>query len=275
MRRAIELNPASAAAHKGLARALWNGVAEKIDPGGRAAPEQLPTLQDAIDELEKARRLAPHDEEIPFDLGTIARLRGDVSAAAIEYRRGAQLSQLLAVDGREPDWDFKYAIACLFAAERRFPEAFDELRPIIGKTKSWNQGRLRIEERNYRKWAKADPDFAAMRDDGVWGPKLLELVHELAERTIRAIRRRKSSLSSELQSRTYRTSTFRDFTTVNLTLSNQWVTAASNRVRQKPSRGRVRPFQQSTRSLGKVILRVNSLSLLKTHSPAWIDLALV
>lgn len=182
IRRAIELDPSSASAHKALGRAIWNAVAEELDASNNstASPAQLTALQESQTELETARKLLAAknqlDEEIAYDLGTILRLKGELAQSVDEYRHGAQLSKDLARNqGREPDWDFEYAIACLFAANKQHQEALDELKTVIGKTESWSQERQRVESRDYRNWMKSDPDFAIMLKEAAWQPLLMAL----------------------------------------------------------------------------------------------------
>jgi tetratricopeptide (TPR) repeat protein len=180
-RRAVELDPLSPAAHKALGRAIWNKVSEDLAAAKLPiSSEQLKSLDEAEAELKTAQRLLAqangHDEEIPFDLGTICRFKGDVPGAVGHYQRGAQLSKALAVnEGRAPDWDFDFALACLYAQNGQYQEALDQMKLVIGKTESWSQDRRRVEIRNYRDWMLSDPDFAAMRAETKWEPELKKL----------------------------------------------------------------------------------------------------
>jgi tetratricopeptide (TPR) repeat protein len=181
IRRAIELDSSCASAHKALGRAMWNAVAEALAASNIApSPNQIGVLEQAETELNMAQSLlgakGQHDEEIPFDLGTISRFKGDVAGAVDHYQRGAQLSKVLAAtEGREPDWDFEFALACLYAKTNQFQLALDELRGMIGKTKSWSQERRRVESRDYRIWMRSDPDFSDMLSDPAWNAQLLAL----------------------------------------------------------------------------------------------------
>jgi tetratricopeptide (TPR) repeat protein len=181
IRRAIELEPGSATAHKTLGRAIWNGVAEALAATKMAiSPAQVALLNEAETELETAQKLLAaarqHDEEILFDLGTISRFKGDIRQAINHYQNGAQLSKALALhEGREPDWDFEFALACLYAKTNQYQQAVDVLKGVIGKTQSWSQERRRVESRDYRDWTRSDPDFEEMLADAVWGPQVRAL----------------------------------------------------------------------------------------------------
>lgn len=182
IRRAIELDPSSAAAHKALGRAIWNQVAEELAATETAiSPSQTAVLTDAEAALERAQELlarsGQQDEEIPFDLGTISRLKGEIPQAIDQYRRGARLSKDLArIQHREPDWDFEFALACLYAKTGQYQQAMDELGGVIGKTQSWSQERRRIENRDYREWTRSDPDFSGMFADDTWRVQLTALL---------------------------------------------------------------------------------------------------
>ena len=181
IRRAIELDPSSAMAHKALGRALWNAVAEDLaTPASKISASQVEFLKEAETEFGTAQSLlaakGQHDKEIPFDLGTISRLKGEINMAMDQYRKGAQLSKALAqAEGRESDWDFAYAIACLHAESHRYQEALDQLKEVIGKTQSWSYERGRAESRDYKEWTRSDPDFAEMASDATRGPQLMAL----------------------------------------------------------------------------------------------------
>jgi tetratricopeptide (TPR) repeat protein len=178
IRRAIELNPGSATAHKTLGRAIWNEVAEALAASKIAiSPAQVAMLKEAETELEAAQKLlaatGQHDEEIPFDLGTISRFQGDIRQAIGHYQKGAKLSKALALnEGREPDWDFEFALACLYAKTKQYQQALDVLKGVVGKTQSWSQDRRRVESRDYRAWTLSDPDFEEMLADPTWGPQV-------------------------------------------------------------------------------------------------------
>ena len=181
IRRAIELEPGSATAHKTLGRAIWNGVAEALAASKTAiSPAQVALLKEAETELETAQKLLAaarqHDEEILFDLGTISRFKGDIRQDLNHYQNGAQLSKALALhEGREPDWDFEFALACLYAKTNQYQQAVDVLKGVIGKTQSWSQERRRVESRDYRDWTLSDPDFGEMLADPTWGPQVRAL----------------------------------------------------------------------------------------------------
>jgi tetratricopeptide (TPR) repeat protein len=180
-RRATELDPSSPSAHKTLGRAIWNRVTEELAATKlKISSDQLKWLGEAESELKMAQSLLTqgnaHDEEIPFDLGTICRFKGDVPGAIGHYQGGAQLSKALAAsEGRAPDWDFDFALACLYARDGRYQDALDQMKQVIGKTESWSQDRRRVEPRDYRDWMQSDPDFAAMLADTKWEPQLKAL----------------------------------------------------------------------------------------------------
>jgi tetratricopeptide (TPR) repeat protein len=180
-RRAIELDASSPAAHKALGRAIWNKVAEDLAATQPPISSgQATLLGEAETELKAAQGLLTQgnavDEEIPFDLGTICRFKGDIPGAIRQYQSGAQLSKVLAASaGRAQDWDFDYAVACLYAKTGQYHDALDQLKQVIGKTESWSQDRRRVEPRDYRDWMQSDPDFAAMRTDTRWEPELKKL----------------------------------------------------------------------------------------------------
>ncbi len=183
MKRAIELDPTSSAAHKGYGRALWNRVAEECAKANllTALPQHQPDLDAAIAAFGKARQILAqnqqHDEEIQFDLATIARLKGDIPGAVKEYREGAKLSKALARhENREPDWDFDFGLACLFAVSGNYQEALDQLKTLLRKTESWSQERRRVEPRDYELWTRSDPDFAAMFRAPEWKERLETLL---------------------------------------------------------------------------------------------------
>jgi hypothetical protein len=178
--RAIELDSASPAAHKAYGRALWNRVAEEMSPTAQALPRHLTTLNEAATAIDKAGELLTktrqYDEELAFDRATIARLSGDNDRAEREYRQGLNLSQQLArSENREADWDFAFGLACLFAVNSSYQAAFDQLKAIVGTTKSWRQEAGQAEERNYKEWALADPDFRGMLADREWRRRLEQM----------------------------------------------------------------------------------------------------
>jgi tetratricopeptide (TPR) repeat protein len=180
-RRAVELDASSPAAHKALGRAIWNSVTEDLTKTQLAISSgQLILLGEAETELKQAQSLLSqrnaHDEELPFDLGTICRFKGDIPGAVDHYQRGAQVSKALALsEGREPDWDFEFGLACLYAHAGQYQNALDQMTGVVGKRKSWSQERRRVEDRDYRGWMQSDPDFAAMRADATWAPQLTAL----------------------------------------------------------------------------------------------------
>jgi tetratricopeptide (TPR) repeat protein len=178
IQRALQLDPDSARAHTNLGRAYWNKVGDNLPPGGKATSvDHRELLQKAETELDTAKVLLTSknepDEHMLFDFGTIARFRGDVAAAFSCYEQGAQRSKDRAQSQkREPDWDFDYAIACLYARTNRYPEALDKMKEIIGKTQTWDEDRQVIEDRNYREWCRDDADFEQMRAYNDWKSRL-------------------------------------------------------------------------------------------------------
>jgi len=183
LRRAIELDPASPGAHKGYARALWNSVGHDIAVLQLKVPSEAHhrLLQDALVSLETARSLLKEadrdDEEIYYDSATIKRLLGDVGGSEIDYQTGSDLSIAKAsARGREPDWDFRFALACLLANSGKFDEALEHLNTVLDKKQSWSQTLGRAEERNYVAWVQSDPDFKKMWADESAGPQLKRLL---------------------------------------------------------------------------------------------------
>jgi hypothetical protein len=183
MKRAVQLDEKSSAAHKGHARALWNIVADEMTAQERSkpSPAQLDALAEATRELSRARELLHEakqvDEEIFYDEATVARFKGDYNAAEKAYLAGSKMSAAIAeVNGREPDWDFEFALACLFASLGRFENALARLDPVLDKQKSWSQTGNREELRNYREWARTDPDFKEMWADPKWKEELAKRI---------------------------------------------------------------------------------------------------
>ena len=176
-RRAMELNSASPTAHKAFGRALWNKVAEELDHGKPPSPRQVEILARARTAIEKSKDLVAvdsrYDEELAYDLATIARLSGDYHLAERLYREGFTLSQQLGrSEQREPDWDYGFALACLYAVTGRHREAVNELQVVMTKTRSWRWERREEEPRNYREWMEEDPDFQDMLADAAWKKEL-------------------------------------------------------------------------------------------------------
>jgi tetratricopeptide (TPR) repeat protein len=180
-RRAVELDGSAASAHKALGRAIWNSVTEDLtDTNSAISNDQLTLLAEAESELKMAQSLLTqgnrHDEEIPYDLAAICRFKGDTPGAIDHYQRGAQLSKALARnEGRAPDWDFDFGLACLYAKTGQYQDALNQMKQLVGMTESWSQDRRRAEPRDYRDWMRSDPDFAAMRADANWEPQLKAL----------------------------------------------------------------------------------------------------
>jgi hypothetical protein len=179
--RAIDLDKESPTAHKAYARALWNMVAEELAPSKQASQAQKTILLDAERAITRVRELLAkqnrYDEELAFDSATIARLLGDYAGAEKTYREGLAFSQEIArSEGREPDWDFAFALACLLATTNRYGEALEQLKAVVDKMKSWRSERREIEARNYREWVREDPDFRNMLADRTWKSAIDDLL---------------------------------------------------------------------------------------------------
>jgi tetratricopeptide (TPR) repeat protein len=179
IQRALEIDPASARAHKNLGRAYWNKVGDDLPATGIATSAEHKSFLDRAEaELNAAKNLLtsrnePY-EDILFDFGTISRFRGNHSAAISNYEEGARLSKVRAQgENRAPDWDFDYAIACLYARDKnQYQQAVDKMKEIVNNTQTWDQDRSRTEPRNYREWMRTDQDFEGMMAEDDWKRQL-------------------------------------------------------------------------------------------------------
>ena len=140
-------------ARKGYARALWNYVADKVAEQQTVSsrPEHAYLLDIADTQLNSAQELLARtssvDEEVFFDRATIARLRGDAAEAELQYRSGSEVSKIIArQQGRQPDWDFDFALACLYAKLGRSDDAFALLEQVVPQRQAWSQQRERVED---------------------------------------------------------------------------------------------------------------------------------
>ena len=185
-RRAIEVIPTSPDAHHQLGRALWQSVATSLinERKSKASDARhIALLTEARNEIAIAEALRPDHlrgyEEAVYDQACIARFLGEIKEATALYRLGIERSRARAAhEGHAADFEFDFALACLFATERMFTEAFDLLASIVDKKERWDEEWRRLVPCDYVSYIQEDMDIAEMRADEEWGKRLETLYPE-------------------------------------------------------------------------------------------------
>jgi len=152
--RAIDIDPSSLMARRGLCGTIYNYAARETRP---QLKKQL--LDQAEDECKKALEISSADPGAFFDLGWILDERGDFEGAASAYRN----SQRLDVRGDRPN--ATYNLACTLS-KWGAPHLGDAL-VELGKV---------IEIDDNREQAAQDEDFKNLARDPEFGPLFSTLV---------------------------------------------------------------------------------------------------
>lgn len=164
---ATKLNPNSSEAFRELAMVLSNSAADS----GTGSSQKSDILGRAESALQQAVKLrGRHDSETLHDLAWIYDERREYKTAAVQYRRARELDILeCEAQGREPNHDITYDLACTLAKDKAYEESLREVEAIVDKDENW-RGIL------------GDRDFAGLLDHETWGPKLRSLAQQAEAR---------------------------------------------------------------------------------------------
>ena len=181
--RALELDPKSAAAHQALARTHWNILASenlKTDTAQLTDAQQR-RFKEALFHIDQARLLLPSEErnrpDVLYDLGAIHFSVRELDVAIRHFKSAIERTEREAQEqGREPDWDCHYALACAYARGKVYTQALEVLTKIAGKTKKWDaEEKVEVPE-DFKRVAYQEPDFDAWFALEDWKPYILAAI---------------------------------------------------------------------------------------------------
>jgi tetratricopeptide (TPR) repeat protein len=169
LEQAVELEPKNSEAYRELGRTLSYFAAETT--------EDDPKKESLLDRAEVALRRAldlpgASKANCLHDLAWVYDERRDFENAIKLYREAQQANNRETTPpARVSEAALSYNLACALAKAGRHSEAVKELASVIKD--AW-------------KWAENDPDFAAIRESGEWGPRFRELIASGREMITRA-----------------------------------------------------------------------------------------